>query len=471
MEKKILEFARILRKSGVNISFTQIADALNAVAEVGFSYENFYNALQCTLIKEQSEQFLFDKLFRLYFFSLHEGSYLDLQSQKETDRLTAIIENDLEPMRELVKNADGKNLGRGGGSSPLLLLIKAVQNENYTLLSFLAELAVKSLGTISRDALNEIDKMILQAKISISWYEAVNRLEIIKKQKKISDFKYYRWMQCLAYLEKKIEELLEDFFIKNYGLNALEEIATDINLKEKEFCRLNHFEVEEIRSRITKLARKLASKCARRYHRAKHGKVDFRRTVMHAQRTSGTPIYLKYRKKIITKPDLVILCDVSGSVAVFSEFMLQLVYLIQNRFRSVRSFLFVDDIEEVTNHFLNINIEEALQKVFSQTCVSHTGYSDFGKVFSKFANKYLSELTKKTTLIILGDAKNNWRPHEKESLQKISEHVRKVLWFNPQPQNTWDTDDSIMSIYAPYCHQVFECRNLKQLESIIEAIF
>ncbi len=150
--------------------------------------------------------------------------------------------------------------------------------------------------------------------------------------------------------------------------------------------------------------------------------------------------------------------------------MLQLVYTIQNRFRNVRSFLFVDTVDEVTQYFWNQDIEEALKNAFVNAHFSISGFSDFGKVFVTFATKFLPGISPQSTLIILGDARNNWRPDEKEFLEKISKHVRGVIWFNPQPRERWDTEDSIMSVYAPYCSQVFECRNLKQLEKVVEAI-
>lgn len=468
MEEKILEFGRLLRKGGVNVSLTQITAALQAAAEVGFQYGDFYHALACTMISEKADKPLFDKMFRLFFLALPES-----QANKEIKKENGQSESDMEytgHFSELVKSAEGMGQGRGGGASPALLLVKAVQEGNYPMLNQLAQLAFKSLGTPPRQALSKLEDLIVQAKVSIGWYEAVNRLERIKTKEKISEITYSKWQECLNYLENRIKELLEDYFVKTFGQDALEEIASVNNLKEKEFYQLNNIEIDEIRKRITKLARKLASKYARRYRRSKHGEIDLRRTVKNALKTGGAPVCLKYRKKKLSKPEIVLLCDVSGSVAVFSEFMLQLVYTIQNRFRAVRSFLFVDMIEEVTNYFQCEDIEVALQKAFSYANFSNSGFSDYGKVFTIFATKYLHSISPRSTLIILGDARNNWRPDERDYLNQISESVRKVLWFNPKPQNTWDTEDSIMKVYAPYCRQVFECRNLAQLEEVIEAI-
>jgi len=467
MEAKILEFCRLLRRGGIAISFIQIADALRAVSEVGFCQGNFQIALCSILITDRAEKPLFDRLFRLFFLSLHKPG-LDTSLEDRSDPV--ISPGLIEMPAELAQQADGSGMGRGAGASPAILLIKAVREHNRLLLERLAQLAVKSLGPVSRANLQQMDNTVVQAKVAIGWYEAVNRLERAKGLESISESTYTKWTDSLGWLELRIKQLLEDTLVAIFGNEAVEEIASAANLKEKEFYRLDNLEVDEIRRRITKLARKLASKYARRYRRAKRGEIDMKRTARQALLTGGTPVRLRFRKKKISKPELAVLCDVSGSVAVFSEFMLQLVYTIQNRFRWVRSFLFVDVVDEATPYFKHEDIELALGESFAKTYFSYSGFSDYGRVFTQFANNYLNGLSPRSTLIILGDARNNWKLPEKDYLQKISEHVRRIIWFNPQPRDNWDREDSIMSVYAPYCRQVFECRNLRQLEEVIEAI-
>jgi uncharacterized protein with von Willebrand factor type A (vWA) domain len=385
LKTKIIEFSRLLRKGGVNVSINQISSALEAVALVGYAYEDFYVALFSTLITDQMDRPLFDKLFRLYFVT-------GPQNQKIA-----------------AKDSQQINIPR-------------------------------------------------------------NLVQKIRRQENVNETVYLGWLDCLVYLRDYIESQLEDLFVKEYGLEIIDEIADAANIREKDFVKLDSLQIQEIRKRISKLARKLASKYARRYRRAKHGKIDLRRTVKEALITGGTPMRLKYRKRVISKPELVLLCDVSGSVALFSDFMLQLVYTIQNRFSYVRSFLFVNTIDEVTEDLKNKNIQEGLESAFAKARYAMSPFSDYGRVFCEFEEKYLTGISPQSTLLILGDARNNYNHDEKEHLQKIQEHVRRVLWFNPQPKKHWDAEDSIISIYATYCRQVFECRNLKQLEEAIEAI-
>jgi hypothetical protein len=467
MEAKILEFCRLLRRGGVNVSFTQIADTLRAVSVLGFCQNDFHIALCSILIADRADKPLFDRLFRLFFLSMNKQRTHAAEDEKSTPADSAGLEG---LPAELAQQADGSGMGRGAGASPAILLVRAVRENNRLLLERLAQVAVKSLGPASRTNLQQMDNAVVQAKVAIGWYEAVNRLERAKGLENIGETVYAGWTDSLGWLEQKIEQLLEDILVSMFGNEAIEEIAGAANLKEKEFYRLDNLEIDEIRRRITKLARKLASKYARRYRRSKRGEIDLRRTVRQALLTGGTPVRLRYRQKKISKPELAVLCDISGSVAVFSEFMLQLVYTIQNRFRWVRSFLFVDVVDEATPYFKNEDIEAALGEAFARTYFSYSGFSDYGRVFTQFANNYLAGLSPRSTLIILGDARSNWRLPEKDYLQKISEHVRRIIWFNPQPRDNWDKEDSIMSVYAPYCRQVFECRNLRQLEDVIESI-
>lgn len=463
LEEKILEFSRLLRKGGVNISVTQIITALEAVALVGLAPDDFYTALSSTLITDQVDQHLFDKLFRLFFVTLarddHQKAFMASTGKEKTN----IPSN-------LVQNIEGKGMGRGAGASPYMLLVKAVREQNYSLLRQLAQMGIESLEHLEQEAVEEMDELMVQVKVAIGWYQAVNTLENIRLQEKVSEATYLRWQDCLSYLEEYIESHLEDLFVKEYGKEILEKIASAANIREKEFYKLDHLQILEIRKRIGKLARRLATKYARRYRRSKHGKIDLRRTAKEALVTGGSPIRLKYKKKVISKPELVLLCDVSGSVAMFSDFMLQLVYTIQNRFTYVRSFLFVNTIDEVTEYFKNNDIQEALDLSFAKARYAMSPFSDYGRVFRQFDKNYLPTISPQCTLIILGDARNNYNRDEHEFLQKIQEHVRRVLWFNPQPREDWNRGDSIMNIYAPHCRQVFECRNLKQLEEVIEAI-
>ncbi len=269
-----------------------------------------------------------------------------------------------------------------------------------------------------------------------------------------------------------------DFFSKEskeqVGPRSAENSTMAIRIDEIEFYHLprpdvTQLHIDEIKKRLPLLARKLATKYSRRYHRAKRGKIDMRKTVKKAFATAAVPLYLKYKVKSKKTPELLVLCDVSKSVSPFSAFMLQLVYSLQNTLHSVRTFLFIDILDEVTGYFLNADYRQALNTAYTRAYFSHTGISDFSSVFSIFADEHCPTVPRRSILIILADARNNGYPIDTNSLEVISEHIGRIIWINPQPRKEWDKNDSVIGTYAPYCEQVLECRNLKQLEEIINS--
>jgi uncharacterized protein with von Willebrand factor type A (vWA) domain len=179
---------------------------------------------------------------------------------------------------------------------------------------------------------------------------------------------------------------------------------------------------------------------------------------------------LLHKKRIVARPEIILLCDVSLSVEAFSEFMLLLVYTLQNCFRHVRSFLFIDRIDEVTGYFLNPEIDDAVRAAVTHAEYAEGVASDYTRVFELFAGRYLDGVSRRSTVIILGDARNNGLSCDLTFLRKIREQVKGVLWINPQPREEWDTGDSVMGHFAGCCDRVFECRNLRQLDQIMEEI-
>ena len=288
--------------------------------------------------------------------------------------------------------------------------------------------------------------------------------------------RYPQYYKRLKYVEDTMLKLLVELFNENGEQNDTEEYLDRADPREMDLYhlsldQLNDIEIEQMRRFISKLARKISSRYSLRYKRAKRGNIDLRRTIQHAFSTSGgIPINLQHKERIISRPEMILICDVSESVANFSQFMLQLVYTIQNRFNFVRSFLFVDLIDEATPYFKENDVEHAIANALNRARYSSGVFSDYGRVFDVFVHKYLPGISRRSTVIVLGDARNNHFPTYGKSFEKIAEHVKKVVWLNPQPKDEWYSKDNIMDVYEPLCAQVFECRNLKQLEKAMEEL-
>jgi len=327
---------------------------------------------------------------------------------------------------------------------------------------------IESLGRIKKEDLADMKEAIRQVKVFLEWNMAVYRLE--READQVDESMWLAWQERLAEMETRLYWELEKAIINELGSEALETVIIRENLNEMDFYRLSAPQVAEIKKKISKMAHKLASRLSFRQKRARHGKIDLQRTIRKSMATGGVPIKPAFRDRYPTRPEIVVLCDISGSVRVFSEFMLQLVYSIQNRFIHVRSFVFVDTPDEVTGFMQNREIEDGIKNIYNKARFSKTAFSHYGETFIEFIQKYSDVLNKKTTLLVIGDARNNYHKEHADYFQKMCSEVKKAIWLNPEPIEKWDKEDSVMKVYGQFCHQVFECRNLEQLDYVARKI-
>jgi len=214
------------------------------------------------------------------------------------------------------------------------------------------------------------------------------------------------------------------------------------------------------------LARRLAVRGVRRAHLTRRGRLDVRRTIRRSLSTGGLPLQPAWRRPRKTRPELVVLCDVSGSVAEFARFTLALMSAMSAEFSALRCFAFVDGVDEVTRIVADARGELMPAHVLARTeVVWDDGHSDYGRVWSVFASRFSQALTPRASLVITGDARSNYRAANPAGLEAIARTVREVHWLNPERRQDWDTGDSVMSLYARTCNSVHEVRTLRQLES------
>jgi uncharacterized protein with von Willebrand factor type A (vWA) domain len=220
------------------------------------------------------------------------------------------------------------------------------------------------------------------------------------------------------------------------------------------------------------LTRALAARLAQRRRRRNRGNLDFRKTVRASLSYGGVPAEPKFRNPHPSKPEVMVIADISGSVASFARFTLMFVYAMANQFSKVRSWVFIDGIDEVTRFFIESDdVMQAVQRVNSEADVIWVdGHSDYGHAFETFYRRHALEVTAKTSIILLGDARNNYHASNAWVVEALAERARHVYWLDPEPHGYWDTGDSIVSEYARYCDGTFECRNLRQLQQFVTTV-
>jgi len=243
------------------------------------------------------------------------------------------------------------------------------------------------------------------------------------------------------------------------------------DLGEKAFSSFTRQEVEEMREAIDKLVRKLKNIVSRRFAVRDRGNLDVKKTLRASAKYNGVPLDIKYRRKTMRKSQIVTLCDVSGSVWAAARFMLNLLYSLQDCFDKVNSFVFVDQLTDVTPIFKEeSDISEAIRIIMEEANVQYQVPTDYGETFRHFKRDYMALLTKKTTLIIVGDGRSNYMNPEDVILGQMRERCRRVIWLNPEPENLWGTGDSEIKAYTHHCHEVRPCRNVNQLIAFIEEL-
>ncbi|WP_066635940.1 VWA domain-containing protein [Desulfolucanica intricata] len=495
---RIPEFIQLCRQAGLKIAPSEVSDLLEAINLLGWQKENVYEAMLTTLVKEEKDRISFEKLFHYFYDYLAKN---DLASQVDIDEL---IKNPprMEPGEFLTKlsclknwikdslsicndeckeNCEGNTVTTGGrGGSGQGKSAKPAMSSADKLVLLLQTGSIDDLKAFTREHIDQLKSLkeqqspdftssLQELKVSMSWAEAQHTI----KQKNVTEnlSEVLKWQENNKQLNRIIRDELEKAFLRKWPEKAINQIIKNVNTKELEFNRLSEDQVDEIRKALKRLTRKLAARCGYRYTRARRGMIDLRRTSSRSVQTGGIPLKLFYRHRIKDKPEMAVIYDLSGSVALFSEFMLQLVYTLHKSFKKVHSFAFVDQIAETTDFIKGENLTREIKEIIEKTKISKTNFSNYGHVWKQFVEQYLKILTPKTTILILGDARNNWNPTGEEYLEVIKKASKKIIWLNPAPLEKWNTEDSIINIYAPYCHQVFECRNLHQLEAAALRIF
>lgn len=451
----IVDFVRLLREAGVPVTTLEAADCLKAVELTGFEPGWLRSVLQATLIKSLWELPVFDSLFELYFAMTPA-----VAEKQDTPGAALVIPG---------VTADGSGRGTAGAGGDADGFLEWINGQPAAVLEDLARLLVMDT-VLSEAAPQEISVKLRETQVALGWFAAVNRIDRLYAAGKMTETGYWQWRERFESLTLAMRRELERKAVRQFGRQAIVPLAADANIRRRQFSHLSNPEIAAVEQEIGKLARKLATRPGIRMHRSQYGRVDLRRTFQDAVRTGGCPIRLRRRNKVKSKVDLWLLCDVSNSVERFSCFMLQLVQAAQKRYASVRSFVFVDHAVEVTEWLRNQDVNELLEARHMRDRFSRTGLSRYDLVFEQIARHELMSITTRTKVIILGDARNNWRKGETAELARIAERAQAVYWLNPLPADQWHQDDCLIHEYAPCCRQVFECRNLEQLTNVANRI-
>jgi uncharacterized protein len=449
-----------LRQAGVPVSMVETIDAMKALERVELADRvALRETLRATLVKNLRHERAFDTAFDVYFSTL---------SQPEPERQSP------------GPGSAGSEGGSGGGEVDLESLLEA-------LIEAMAGLDQDALRRGAREAVDRLAGMEPGRPVGGTYYlyRTLRRLDLANLEARLleellagadlSDFERRILEEDiearLEMLRSEIQEEIRRRLVADRGRQAVARTLRRPLVEDVDLMHATVNDLAEMEAAIGPLTRKLAARLARRRKR-RTGRLDFRRTMRRSLATGGVPVDPQFRHPRPHRPEVWLLCDISGSMATFSRFTLQFTHAMSTHFSKLRSFAFVDTIDEVTDFFgPGVDFGSAVNRITTEAeVVWLDGHSDYGNSLETFYNRYGSQLTSRTTVIITGDARNNYRPPRGEVLGDIAKLARAVIWLNPEPHAYWDTGDSSMSHYGRHCTSVHEVRTLRQLERFVEEL-
>ena len=450
----VLKIADFLRALGIDTGPGEIRDCLAILRlhEPGpIPGETFYHIINTTMVKTYWGADFVRQLMELYLGRDLEATF-DLQGRIA-----------LAPDRKKKERA-----ATSGGQGPCPALITAIAENNFKQ----AYAAFKGLHLgISAD-LKTLEQAKQEVMKACGWLDIVHVITQMKTDGQLDSKAYADARILLDHLHTLIEAEAERQLRRHMPVTVLLEKMARKNPRTESLVDCREDLMDAVQAEVHRLGRKLATRKGRRLRQSASGEVSLGRTMRSAlARTGGIPAHLVRMTRQPSRPDLWLICDVSNSVRKFIYFIMTLVYTAQKSFSRIRSFLFVDNLAESTDYFAQHHWQEVLSGLRGIKGINITGFSDYGKVFGQFADNYLDKLTPSTTVMILGDAKNNGHGDSAvHVLPKIRERAKALYWLSPYAREHWSSGDCIMDRYALQCTDAFPCANAIDLSRVLSRI-
>jgi uncharacterized protein with von Willebrand factor type A (vWA) domain len=452
-----IAFVEALRSAGLPVSLSEGLDAVRALEELGLGdRESLRAAYAATLVKRQPHRPGFDQVFDLYFPALvgngavpREEDRFDGDPGADPVRPSADGPQELAEFREALVAA----LGTGDPDTLRLLAREAVQRFGLIRGRGPGEQRWSSYNVLNRVSPGELVGRVLQGVgADLDRDRATRRL--VEAQARVFEG------LVEAEVRRRAAEVRGPEHVAKYTVRK--------GIDQLDFTSARRSDLEEMRREIGPLARRLATRLNRHKASRRRGPVDFRHTVRASMSSGGVPLEIRHRPRRPTRSDLVVLCDVSGSVASFAGFTLMLVFALREQFDRVRAFTFVDEIHEVTDRF-RTGADPAETLASLAASAQHAtlwGRTNYGRAFTRFAEEHPGALTPKTNLLVLGDARSNYSDLALPVVADLVKAARHAWWLNPEAARHWDTGDSAARDYGRLMPMV-ECRNLVQLGQFV----
>ena len=479
MTSRIIDFISILRKSNIRISMSESIDAcksLKIINEDLFNRDIFKHTLKSTLIKNLDDEKVFNQIFDLYFIEPIEDIKQEISNEDFDSIWEQQLNNSFEEF-EQIQSDDSKweNEGPNDNDEKFFNNINTIDKEKLIKDMYLRG-SESEIEQFSKDQIDQINiddcKDILSADQIVNAIMNKNKMDIIKKNTKdeLSKKNQKSVEEKYDQIKEKIKEQLLKKMVEKYGSTIINEIVDSEDITEKDIGSLNFEELQKVQEIVKKMAKKIMVKQSRKEKISKKGRVDIKGTIKRSITEGTICSNLQFKKRKNTKNNLVVLCDISGSVYLYVDFMLQMTLGIKKSFKNVQTYVFVDKIKNI-NYILDKEPESINAELEKIVFGGSLGYAtDYTNSFREFLGED-NILNKNTILIIMGDAENtNIEDKGYKEFKQISSLCKATYWLNPKQKENWYNGISCLEEYKKNCTNVFECSTIKQLEQFIKNI-
>lgn len=460
---QLLVFIKYLRGRDIPISPADSLDAVHVASLIGYQdREQLKHGLAAVLAKSRREAQLFNAAFDNFFSIEHSAisngsDQANSEAQSSDATQTQSSENTEQPSA-LAQLADESSSVAELMQTPLM---EALTQGDEGALAVAIEAAagaadIKSIRLFTQrgqyirkllDALGEQQLRDVAIELESSDQAAFDELQALRAE-------------LLERARDRVERAYTVFASGDTD-DFLDEALSKVRLGN-----IAPHQMARLKKLLDRMARKLAARHGRRRRKSRRGQLNITGTLRKAVTTDGIPFEPRFRTIQRRRPQVIAICDVSGSVAAYAKFLLMFLYALQDVLPRTRSFAFSSNLGEVTHWFDELPVETAIERVN----LSYGGATDYGRALTDFSALALQDINRSTTVIVLGDARNNDSDPRLDILADIKSRCKQFIWLNPETRRAWGSGDSEMLSVIRHCHIAAECNNLKQLERIVDKL-
>jgi uncharacterized protein with von Willebrand factor type A (vWA) domain len=439
MERVLTDFVKALRNANVRVSPAETIDAMSVINDVGYDDKVLLKrTLSIVLPKTPEEKQKFSECFDSFF----------------TDEIKPVEEN--QSASDNANPQEGKSdlantLLEGSQAEIMLAIADAAEESEIREIKYFTQRSVFTRRILEQMGVGKLEDEIMQMGAQNDGGEPSELEQELRNQ--------------LTGLRERVSNYVQQQFLLHGDVSG-EQLREQV-FKSMNMAQIDRSYMQEVHSLVRRMAKKLANMHSRRKKNYRRGKLDIRKTLRDNWKNQGVLFNLSWTYKKVDRPKILVVCDVSGSVGAYARFMLMFMFSLTEVVSKLRAFVFSSNLGEVTQDFKDQSLEPAIEKALQK----HGGGStDYGQALSEFVSLCLDDIDKKTTVVILGDARNNFGPEKSHLMKLIFERAKQVYWLNPEGKYRWNTGDSVMTNYSAYCTKVFQCGSIDQLERVIATL-